>query len=534
MCAKRNDEEHSACAGCGAERGRAVGNYMSAVKKAKGAHHHHAPASAGDAARAAQAGQIPRSSVSSASSGASSASESSPPSGNSPHHGAVSAPTPASLPAERALFLDDASGLIDAPSFDVSHLGGSARAANNHNKQGQLDVDEPSVSDLTVVDASMLLGPAPVNGSSSGNGNGSRGSSSNGDSATEKASGACNSYAVDVLAPSFGQCKCGHVKSAHGVHAFVASTPATSDPARAAPAATAVAGGDESNHPRAERDELAPTGEAEAEGLDLPEGSEPVDAGDVEAEVDDEENVAITFRASFGDGPIGMSFNQYEGGRWNLVVTRVEPDGAATLAGVAPGDLIAEVNGELLSAHVNEDDLFDMLVELPRPIEIGFLRLDELPDWELALEMSHHQYDDEEDDDDDDGTCEGEAGQDGTDSEDERATGGDQVDAVAGSEEHEECDEEGGVLPEAPSATATAAGVTFSSPKSAHEDGGAATAAKVLPSVLRATPKSILRAHRSMANPQHGGNYAADSRDIGSMTGLMRSTQSPDQLSDVG
>jgi hypothetical protein len=35
-----------------------------------------------------------------------------------------------------------------------------------------------------------------------------------------------------------------------------------------------------------------------------------------------------------------------------------------------------------------------------------------------------------------------------------------------------------------------------------------------------------------MANPQHGGNYAADSRDIGSMTGLMRSTQSPNELDD--
>jgi hypothetical protein len=50
--------------------------------------------------------------------------------------------------------------------------------------------------------------------------------------------------------------------------------------------------------------------------------------------------------------------------------------------------------------------------------------------------------------------------------------------------------------------------------------------------VLKATPKSILRAHRAMANPQHGGNYAADSRDIGSMTGLMRSTQSPNELDD--
>ena len=513
MCAKRNDEEHSACVGCGAERGRAVGNYMSAVKKAKDAnpHYHQQVAAAGagtvitSEAGNRRLGEHQQSSA--ASSSASMTSDGSPPSGNSPHNGAVSAPPlPPQPPAERALFLDEASGLLEAPSFQ---------------RQG---MEDQSVSDLTVTDASMLLGPAPIKDSNSSSNGGSNGGSN---AATENTSRACNSYAVDVLAPSFGQCKCGHFKSAHGVHAFSATAsaqaPLEAQTPLAASAAAQVDGDNDQNR----------------DGTDVVE-SQPVDdtENEEEAELQEElgeEDVTITFRASFGEGPIGMSFNQYEGGRWNLVVTRVEPGGAATLAGVSPGDLIAEVNGELLSAQVNEDDLFDMLVELPRPIEIGFLRLDELPDWELALEMSHHQYDDDEDDDDENGddaeTSEGEDSQHGAGSEnDAGAAGKDRLTPGPGSGEDHEEEELEGELPEAPSASATVGGATFHSPKSANE----AAPNKVLPSVLRATPKSILRAHRSMANPQHGGNYAADSRDIGSMTGLMRSTQSPDQLSGVG
>ena len=47
--------------------------------------------------------------------------------------------------------------------------------------------------------------------------------------------------------------------------------------------------------------------------------------------------------SSFGAGPIGMSFNQFEEGRWRLVVTRTDPGAAAEGEGVAPGDLITEV-----------------------------------------------------------------------------------------------------------------------------------------------------------------------------------------------
>jgi hypothetical protein len=77
------------------------------------------------------------------------------------------------------------------------------------------------------------------------------------------------------------------------------------------------------------------------------------------------------YRAEFPPGSIGLSFMNIEE-QDGIVVTHCE--GAALHAGVIAGDLIVEVNEEPLDADFTEDNLFDLLMELPRPISIGFRR----------------------------------------------------------------------------------------------------------------------------------------------------------------
>ena len=72
----------------------------------------------------------------------------------------------------------------------------------------------------------------------------------------------------------------------------------------------------------------------------------------------------------FGSGPIGMTFaNEQDIG---LIV--VEVGGVAAQQGIQTGDLIAEVNGRELPTDMYDDELYEMLVELPRPVAIGFCR----------------------------------------------------------------------------------------------------------------------------------------------------------------
>jgi hypothetical protein len=46
--------------------------------------------------------------------------------------------------------------------------------------------------------------------------------------------------------------------------------------------------------------------------------------------------------------------------------------GKASAAGVSAGDAIVSVNGQDLPIDFTEDDLFELLVETPRPVGIGF------------------------------------------------------------------------------------------------------------------------------------------------------------------
>jgi hypothetical protein len=81
------------------------------------------------------------------------------------------------------------------------------------------------------------------------------------------------------------------------------------------------------------------------------------------------------YRVMFGPGPIGVSFYSSSKDRVSLVVSRSE--GAASSAGVAVNDRIIDINGTKLPLGFTEDQLFELLIEEPRPISIGFMRIAE-------------------------------------------------------------------------------------------------------------------------------------------------------------
>jgi hypothetical protein len=103
------------------------------------------------------------------------------------------------------------------------------------------------------------------------------------------------------------------------------------------------------------------------------------------------------FSASFGPGPIGMSFDQAPNDSKVLIVTQSE--GAAAAAGVVMNDRIVEVNGKQLHPEFTVDDLFDMLMEEPRPISIGYLRIAE-PDSATDTEDEEEFFDTEDEESD--------------------------------------------------------------------------------------------------------------------------------------
>lgn len=84
----------------------------------------------------------------------------------------------------------------------------------------------------------------------------------------------------------------------------------------------------------------------------------------------------VAFRASFGPGPIGLQFDVDEdaAAQNQLSLVATHASGAAADAGVQPGDLIAEVDGEQLPDGFGANQLFDLLVSRPRPVTLGFVR----------------------------------------------------------------------------------------------------------------------------------------------------------------
>jgi len=84
----------------------------------------------------------------------------------------------------------------------------------------------------------------------------------------------------------------------------------------------------------------------------------------------------VAFRASFGPGPIGLQFDVDEdaAAQNQLSLVATHASGAAAEAGVQPGDLIAEVDGEQLPDGFGANQLFDLLVSRPRPVTLGFVR----------------------------------------------------------------------------------------------------------------------------------------------------------------
>ena len=91
----------------------------------------------------------------------------------------------------------------------------------------------------------------------------------------------------------------------------------------------------------------------------------------------------------FGPGSIGMTFNATEDG---IMVTDV--GGAAAHLGVQVHDFIVEINGRVLPADMEDGELYEMLVELPRPVTVGFMRfdMDDLVDTPAPFDEG---YDDE-------------------------------------------------------------------------------------------------------------------------------------------
>jgi len=104
----------------------------------------------------------------------------------------------------------------------------------------------------------------------------------------------------------------------------------------------------------------------ESARLRFPDGEPPLD--EEEAVSVDEQGV-VTF--SFGAGPMGITFHGKRSG--GFVITGCE--GVAAQKGVRVGDAIVEINRQRLPEDMLDDELYDMLVELPRPISIGFVRL---------------------------------------------------------------------------------------------------------------------------------------------------------------
>lgn len=107
--------------------------------------------------------------------------------------------------------------------------------------------------------------------------------------------------------------------------------------------------------------------DSESARLRFPEGGE---EGDYVNDDDDDMMSEEVFTHEFGQGPIGITFHDKRGG--GFTITGCE--GVAKAKGVRVGDAIVEINEQRLPADMLDDELYDMLVELPRPVSIGFLR----------------------------------------------------------------------------------------------------------------------------------------------------------------
>ena len=298
------------------------------------------------------------------------------------------------------------------------------------------------------------------------------------------------------------------------------------------------------------------------------EGSPPSDTSDCGAVL------PVELRVTFGAGPMGLSFDLCavtagERRTTRLVVTRA--DGAAKERGVVSGHVITEVNRRLLPPDFTEDDLFDTLMEQPRPVEIGFYRPVYLDDTVIE----EGQEDDDEDDDGEDelkgsplralasvdvtgpglsvrGSSLRESGDLRRSTDNIWQSQDSQLRRSADQRRSSEAEMffSGLLAPEPFSAEAptlrpnesSVAGMRSSADffKSLLDDAqgdpaggsmGLISAPKGV--ALKDNSKAVLRAHREMANTQHGGNYRQGSPDIGSMSQLMRPTQSPPPTGEV-
>jgi len=196
----------------------------------------------------------------------------------------------------------------------------------------------------------------------------------------------------------------------------------------------------------------------------------------------------VRYRVQFGEGAIGMSFNKLDG---NIVVTRSEAMGAAASAGVAEGDCIVEVNSFVLPDHFTEDGLYELLVEQPRPLTIGFQR----PIF---------------DDDSSNVDSDSQNGLDYDTKFSDAAFDGETNSPSPESDILEPTDSQTTLVPEDPTS-----GTARLEPQ--HDE--------PLSGVLLKT-KSVLRARGgrsgTMETVQYGGNYDPETKGIGSMKGLLR------------
>lgn len=90
---------------------------------------------------------------------------------------------------------------------------------------------------------------------------------------------------------------------------------------------------------------------------------------------------------TFWEGPIGMTLVKDESCR--AVVARLVSNGPAEKKGVCVGDIIDSIGGQ---SFLSYEELMDLILLLPRPVQIQFLRpqldMNEKPDPESTPDVS--------------------------------------------------------------------------------------------------------------------------------------------------
>ena len=168
------------------------------------------------------------------------------------------------------------------------------------------------------------------------------------DSAGGKAA-LCEAFVVDLAAPAFGTCKCGWPKAEHRTASLEQRAPRSDrmlfPKADAEVSEAAVASAPEKHHQPAvtlEASQAAAALAAAEAVVKRAANDDGSDSGD-----DDTGGRQVFYHATFGDGPIGLSFNVGpDGGFYGCCLVVTEVVGAAAAADVRPGDLIAEVSSE--------------------------------------------------------------------------------------------------------------------------------------------------------------------------------------------